>query len=523
MIVTVSFPIVDPRKLRRPGSVNPLPDWRTAGQHLRGFGEIWSAVPNDGVLEPVFCDCPNAIRFGPLPRRARLETAEGDALENAKFIGAHDPSDRGLSNRRLYCDGRITARCEASFEWPHFDSRGARRRRMADYDAEILRQELLEPLLRDLLATSVEIAKTTQSPERAPLREAGPALARAFQRATAAKGADPGMAGAGAPAIVVELREERLGPPLPGGRTLHQWASGRLERLFLEIGGRLPVYVLRETGVAPRHELAILRQALTRFHAYAEAAKALGRLEGPEPAASDLNLLETLAAVYEVEERMAAVAGRIDPGAAALAGSAPGASPLAITDAFDPQPAPLLVALLRPRAADTIFSRLRRWRLLGRLFGLDPRYEAFISYRRKSIAAVQRIHAELEKTLGPDRVFFDLAQLQPGDHFPTRLMRALIGSRSVVAVIGKNWIGQRSNQNHLDLDRPGDWVLRELDIALKHKKKIVPVLIDRDRYPKKMPDRLLEMLSVQHIVLNADSPEFEDQIRKVIEVIRAAR
>jgi hypothetical protein len=106
----------------------------------------------------------------------------------------------------------------------------------------------------------------------------------------------------------------------------------------------------------------------------------------------------------------------------------------------------------------------------------------FISYRRADLEAEALvIMGELEKRF-PDRVFHD-AKLEPGDHFPEEIARAIEACHVMLVLIGPNWPFD-------ELKKETDWVRREIRDALGLRKKIIPVLFFGTKLPSEEQQRL---------------------------------
>lgn len=101
----------------------------------------------------------------------------------------------------------------------------------------------------------------------------------------------------------------------------------------------------------------------------------------------------------------------------------------------------------------------------------------FISYRRDDgIDSAQLLQMHLINMFGEEAVFLDTNTMKPGEEFPVELHKAVINSKIVIAMIGKNWKGSDPQINRLSQEN--DWVRKELEIALAdEKKKIFPVFI----------------------------------------------
>lgn len=123
----------------------------------------------------------------------------------------------------------------------------------------------------------------------------------------------------------------------------------------------------------------------------------------------------------------------------------------------------------------------------------------FISYRRGDADPVARqIAKDLKDDLGHDNVFIDTSDLWAGDRFDTRIEQRIRRADVVIALVGPSWAGgERINES-------GDWVRREIALALKSRGDVVPVLVDGGRLPTSLPRDLRRLARIQHLVMDAD-------------------
>lgn len=127
----------------------------------------------------------------------------------------------------------------------------------------------------------------------------------------------------------------------------------------------------------------------------------------------------------------------------------------------------------------------------------------FISYRRDDSAGFAgRLADALEQRLGAGAVFRDVDDIQPGADFEAVIARGLDQVRAVLVVIGPGWLdaavdGQRR------LDRPDDFVRREVEQALASGKPVVPVLVGGATMPaaNALPIALRGLANRQALVL----------------------
>ncbi len=130
----------------------------------------------------------------------------------------------------------------------------------------------------------------------------------------------------------------------------------------------------------------------------------------------------------------------------------------------------------------------------------------FISYRQSDAGKhAKQLYGELGKILGPDEVFLDKQGIKLGSDFPDEINAALNDSDVVVIVIGPGWLNATDADGKLRLEGPDDWVKHEVQLALKRKVPVIPVLVGG----AVMPDRgqlptLLKKLSLKQSIKTAE-------------------
>lgn len=125
------------------------------------------------------------------------------------------------------------------------------------------------------------------------------------------------------------------------------------------------------------------------------------------------------------------------------------------------------------------------------------RYDVFISYRRDSYESANLIATRL-KSAGYS-VFFDLETMRPGK-FNVQLYSVIEGCQDFVLVLPENALDRCSDDE--------DWVRKEVLHAMKHKKNIIPVMLNGFVWPKPMPEGMEELCNYQ--ALKAGAIEYFD-------------
>ena len=112
---------------------------------------------------------------------------------------------------------------------------------------------------------------------------------------------------------------------------------------------------------------------------------------------------------------------------------------------------------------------------------------AFISYRRSDGDGFARLLHEKLKQAGVIS-FYDVDSLRNG-RFDINLLNSIDDCDNFILVLSKDSLNPKR------LNDPKDFVRREIEYALKHKKNIVPVMLDGFRWEavKKLPDSLSKL------------------------------
>jgi hypothetical protein len=109
----------------------------------------------------------------------------------------------------------------------------------------------------------------------------------------------------------------------------------------------------------------------------------------------------------------------------------------------------------------------------------------FINYRRDDDAGfTQALYSRLEQAFSAERLFMDIDNIAPGLDFVQVLNDEVARCDVVIAVVGKNWLSVTDETGARRLDNPEDFVRIELESALAHKKRVIPVLVNDARMPR---------------------------------------
>ena len=108
----------------------------------------------------------------------------------------------------------------------------------------------------------------------------------------------------------------------------------------------------------------------------------------------------------------------------------------------------------------------------------------FISYRRDDSADIcGRINDHLATVLGVDFVLEYVEAIAPGADFRDKSLNAVRQSDVLLAVIGPEWRAEVRRPNMTRLDEESDLVKTEIEEALTHNVRIVPVLVRGAKMP----------------------------------------
>ncbi|MER7957840.1 toll/interleukin-1 receptor domain-containing protein [Streptomyces sp. NPDC096030] len=109
----------------------------------------------------------------------------------------------------------------------------------------------------------------------------------------------------------------------------------------------------------------------------------------------------------------------------------------------------------------------------------------FVNYRRGHHSVrVGELHDRLARHFGEEQVFLDAASITAGDRYPDALLDRLTDCEVLLVVIHAGWADERSETGARRLGREGDWVRREIELALRLGTTVVPILLDGATAPR---------------------------------------
>lgn len=146
----------------------------------------------------------------------------------------------------------------------------------------------------------------------------------------------------------------------------------------------------------------------------------------------------------------------------------------------------------------------------------------FICYRREDSAGYAgRIYDRLAKRFGERQVFMDIDTIAPGEDWVETVDRTIKSCDAMIVVIGRNWLTKGSGEEHPRISQAGDHLRLELETALAHGVKIVPVLVGGGQVPKAeaLPESVRPVVRRQAVEIR--EPGFNDSVERLIGAIPA--
>jgi len=102
----------------------------------------------------------------------------------------------------------------------------------------------------------------------------------------------------------------------------------------------------------------------------------------------------------------------------------------------------------------------------------------FLSYRREDTAAYTgRIFDALVEVFGEPAVFMDIDTIAPGQDFVQVIDDTLVRCEVALVIIGPNWLHSTDKKGSQRLFNDDDFVRMEIEGALTHNVRVLPVLV----------------------------------------------
>ena len=142
----------------------------------------------------------------------------------------------------------------------------------------------------------------------------------------------------------------------------------------------------------------------------------------------------------------------------------------------------------------------------------SSRGRIFISYRREDTAyPAGWIFDRLTQHFGRDQVFKDVDSIHLGDPFAEVIAAAVESCDVVLVLIGNEWLTTAKPNGQRRLDDSDDFVRLEIEAALTHDVRIIPVLIDGARMPgaNDLPPTLAALVGRQALELSPNRFDYD--------------
>lgn len=147
----------------------------------------------------------------------------------------------------------------------------------------------------------------------------------------------------------------------------------------------------------------------------------------------------------------------------------------------------------------------------------------FISYRREDAAGFARaLYNRLASEFGPERIFMDVDTIAPGIDFVTEITTAVGNCRTLLAVIGDEWLSAKDAEGRRRIDVPDDYVRLEIANALNRNIRVVPVLIEDTHMPgsEDLPDEIKPL--ARRNALRLTNARFDADTQLLIDTLQSA-
>jgi len=155
----------------------------------------------------------------------------------------------------------------------------------------------------------------------------------------------------------------------------------------------------------------------------------------------------------------------------------------------------------------------------------DPklRRKVFINYRRAdSISSAYLIRSHLREELNEEDVFLDHESIEAGNRFEDVILSELDKTKVFLCIIGPSWLKVRdeeSGQRRLDAD--GDYVRREIEVAIRDGITVIPVCVEGASVPKStnLPESIASLPESNAILISQD--DIEHGLHKIVAAVRS--
>lgn len=143
----------------------------------------------------------------------------------------------------------------------------------------------------------------------------------------------------------------------------------------------------------------------------------------------------------------------------------------------------------------------------------------FISYRREDAAyPAGWLYDRLSDEFGGAQLFKDVDNLKPGDDFVEKITSAVSSCDVLLALIGPEWATIADHRGRR-LDDPGDFVRLEIEVALKRRVRVIPLLVGGAHMPsvEELPPGMTPLARRQALELTPG--HFNRDAEELVEVL----
>ena len=153
----------------------------------------------------------------------------------------------------------------------------------------------------------------------------------------------------------------------------------------------------------------------------------------------------------------------------------------------------------------------------------DPkvRRKVFINYRRDdSNTSAYLIRSHLRNELDDDEVFLDHESIEAGSRFEDVIISELNKTKVFLCLVGPSWLKIHDNETgKRRLDMEGDFVRREIEVAIRDGIHIIPVCVEGASIPKKtsLPNSINSLPDFNASFISQDN--IEEGITKLVNTI----
>lgn len=154
----------------------------------------------------------------------------------------------------------------------------------------------------------------------------------------------------------------------------------------------------------------------------------------------------------------------------------------------------------------------------------------FVNYRTGDGEwAAALVKRELSERFGAGQVFYASQSIRLGEDFSREILSGLRRCEVLLALIGSRWSGATDREGVRRLDKPDDWVRREINEAFDSGLRVIPVLMDGIDPLREadLPDALkrvarCQYLRIHHRSNDLDLPRLVDELVELVpELVKA--